>query len=282
MGKRLERQALERIGKNWSKSSLTKEKLLSNVREFARFCESRYGLQRIDTLKPHMVESYLHSLHERGLAPSTMSGKLSAVREVAKAVGKANIVARDNSAYGVSRQGCRYNPQQANGAKLAEIRATLHTQAEGGDRVALMMRAADALRQQFGLRAKESLLTSKTIGRDGRTYLVVEGAKGGRPRELEVRTVGQQAAVRLVAGTAERLGNANHRLIPPELALKEAYDAQRNTWRALGGTRENGAHMHAERHAYAQARLGETGDRRTVAEELGHGRESVTAHYVHG
>lgn len=282
MGKSLEQQARELLGKDWSKASLTKEKLQANVREFARFCRSQYGLQRIDTIKSHMVQAYARSMHERGLAPATMADRMTAVRVVAGAVGKANIVARENAAYGISRAGTRLQPQMANAEKLAEIRAALEARAQAGDRVALMMRAADVLRQEYGLRAKESLLSARTTERDGRTYLVVEGAKGGRPRELEVRTPEQVAAVRLVRETAERLGNANHRIIPPEMTLKQAYDAQRNEWRALGGTRENGAQMHVERHAYAQNRLDETGDRKVVATELGHGRESVTAHYVAG
>lgn len=60
------------------------------------------------------------------------------------------------------------------------------------------------------------MLSSKVIERDGVRYVCVEGAKSGRPREREVRTMG----------------------------------------------------------------LEDTGDRRAVAEELGHGRESVTAHYA--
>lgn len=141
---------------------------------------------------------------------------MTAVRLMAQAVGKANIVARENAAYGISRAGTRCNPIQTNSERLPEIRAAITTRAEAGDRVALMMRAADALRQEFGLRAKESLLSSKVIERDGVRYMSVEGAKGGRPREREVRILG----------------------------------------------------------------LEDTGDRQAVAEELGHGRESVTAHYA--
>ncbi len=75
MGKHesLASQALARIGKDWSKSSLTREKLLSNTREFARHVASSYGLERIDHLKPGHIQSYVNSLHERGLSPSTMA-----------------------------------------------------------------------------------------------------------------------------------------------------------------------------------------------------------------
>ena len=108
MGKHgtLASQALARMGKDWSKSSLTREKLLSNTREFAQHVAKSYGLERIDNLKPGHVQSYVNSLHDRGLAPSTMA----AVRVIAAAIGKQNIVQKTNAAYGIER--VRVNPQE--------------------------------------------------------------------------------------------------------------------------------------------------------------------------
>lgn len=54
-------------GKNWSKSSLTREKLPSTVREFSRFVEAQYGLEKLKDLKPHMVKAYVSAMQERGL-----------------------------------------------------------------------------------------------------------------------------------------------------------------------------------------------------------------------
>ena len=73
-------------------------KLHANVKEFARFCERTYGLQKVDNIKPHTVEAYVRSMHDRGLAPSTMADRMTAVRVMAQAVGKANIAARENAA----------------------------------------------------------------------------------------------------------------------------------------------------------------------------------------
>lgn len=147
MGKNLAAQAMERLVKDWSKTCLTKEKLHANVKEFARFCERTYGLQKVDNIKPHMVEAYVRSMHDRGFAPSTMADRMTAVRLMAQAVGKANIVARENADYGISRAGTRCTPIQTNSERLAEIQAAITTRAETGDRVALMMRAANVLRQ---------------------------------------------------------------------------------------------------------------------------------------
>ena len=278
MGKTLERQSLDRMGKNWSKASLTREKLLGNVREFSRFVEGKYGLQKIDNLKPHMVNAYVSTLHERGLAASTKADKMTAVRELAEAIGKRNIVERHNSDYGIER--VRVNPQSVDHGHLVEVRQSIAERANQGDKVARMVQAADALRSEYGLRAKESLLSSKVEEKGGKMYLVVEGAKGGRPRELEVRTEGQLRAVQLVTETAKALGSGTARIIPPHMSLKEAYNAQRNLWRQCGGTRETGANMHGERHGFARERDADGATKSEIMAELGHGEDRSPASYL--
>jgi len=271
-------QALSRIGKDWSKSSLTREKLLANTREFATYVSRTFGLERIDNLKPGHVKSYVESLHSRELSPSTMADKLTAVREVASSIGKQNIVEKHNAAYGIER--IRINPQPVNHDRLQEVREKISARADQGDRIALMVRAADSLRVAFGLRAKESLMSSKVEIRDCKTFLTVEGAKGGRPRELEARTDAQMKAIQLAAETAKALGSATGRIIPPDMSLKQAYDAQRNFWRECGGTRACGANMHAERHNYARGRDAEGAARSTILSELGHGEDRSLSAYL--
>jgi site-specific recombinase XerC len=280
MGKHgtLASQALARIGKDWSKSSLTREKLLSNTREFAQHVAKSYGLDRIDNLKPGHVQSYVNSLHDRGLAPATMADKMTAVRIIAAAIGKQNIVQRTNAAYGIER--VRINPQTVNHDRLVEVRQAIADRADQGEKIAQMVRAADGLRVAFGLRAKESLMSSKVEVKDGKLFLTVEGAKGGRPRELEARTEGQLKAVQLVADTAKALGSATDRIIPPHMSLKQAYDAQRNLWRECGGTRAAGANMHGERHGYARERDAEGATKAAIMSELGHGEDRSPSAYL--
>lgn len=280
MGKQnsLVSQALSRIGKDWSKSSLTREKLLANTREFTSYVSRTFGLERIDNLKPGHVKSYVESLHARELSASTKADKLTAVREIASSIGKQNIVEKHNAAYGITR--IRINPQAVNHDRLQEVREKISARADQGDRIALMVRAADSLRIAFGLRAKESLMSSKISVRDGRTFLSVEGAKGGRPRELEAITEAQIKAIQLATETARALGSATGRIIPPDMSLKQAYDAQRNLWRECGGTRASGANMHAERHDYARGRDTEGATRSTILSELGHGEDRSISAYL--
>lgn len=274
----LERQACVKIGKDWSRSSLTREKLLSNVQEFAKFVHIKYGLEKLDNLKPKMIEAFVKSLHERGLSASTMAGKMTAIRELASAIGKQNIVARDNKTYGIER--IRINPQVVNPEKVAEIRGIIETKAQAGDKVAKMCLAADRLREAFGLRAKESLMSSKVYEKDGRQYLQVEGSKGGRPRDLEVKNELQHKAVQLVIETSKFLGSGTGRIIPTSMSLRQAYDGQRNLWRALGGTRESGANMHGERHSYARELKSGGASKAEIMIQLGHGGDRSPSAYL--
>jgi len=280
MGKHgtLASQALAKIGKNWSKSSLTREKLLSNTREFAQHIAKNFGLERIDNLKPGHIQSYVNSLHYRDLASSTMADKMTAVREIATAIGKQNIVQKTNAAYGIER--IRVNPQPVNHDRLVEVRQAIADRADQGDKVAQMVRGADALRVAFGLRAKESLMSSKVEVKNGKLFLTVDGAKGGRPRELEARTEGQIRAIQLIAETAKALGSTTGRIIPPHMSLKQAYDAQRNLWRECGGTRAAGANMHGERHSYARERDAEGAAKSAIMSELGHGEDRSPSAYL--
>jgi site-specific recombinase XerD len=68
---RLFKQTLDHIGKNWSKSSQTREKLINNLRHIAYFMAEQ-GLQHIQHMKTKHVERFIGDLKSKGLAPSTM------------------------------------------------------------------------------------------------------------------------------------------------------------------------------------------------------------------
>ena len=280
MAKSLNQQTRELVGKNYGKSSLTTEKLLSNIRTISNYLEEKYGLEKINNVKTHMVDSYFADKLEEGLSPATLTSHATAWREIADAVDKQNIVARTNLELGVDRTGAaRFQPKDADAEKISEIRDQLVERSETSLKDLALLAAHD-LREEFGLRAKESLMSSKVAEHDGKQYLQIEGTKGGRERELEIRTEAQMQAVEQAINVAQELGNANGRIIPPEMSLAQMYNYQRNTLASLGACKANGNNMHVMRHGYAQERLSESGDKKLVAEELGHGRESVVAHYV--
>lgn len=278
MGKPLASQALDKLGKDWSVASQTRESKLQATTRFADFVQEKFGLQNLQNLKPGHIEKYAGHLRET-VSARTAANYMSAVRDVCAAIGKASIVARSNSSYGFNVDS-RMNPMKLNIEKVSEIRGMLEARAAAGDRVSLMMTTAAEVREQFGLRHQEALLSCKVIEREGKHYLTVAGAKGGRPRELEVKTDGQRAAIARIAETAAGLGNANGRIIPPELSLRQARSAESREWRCLGGTRANSANMHAVRHEYAQSRVADGASRGQVNTELGHGEARSLGSYV--
>lgn len=266
---RLTNEARKLVGKNWSKSSLTREKLLQNIRAIAKFMASQ-GLQHISNMKSKHVGRYFDNLKSRGLAPSTMQNHATALRLIAGSIGKANIVPKSNNELGITRTD-RYKPVLANQAKLSTIRERL---AQTDQRLL----AAYDLRDAFGLRSKESLCSREIVERDGKLYLKVEGAKGGRPRQLEISTEKQVAAIRQVQQIIDAQGTRT--LIPDGTTLREYYNFQKNTLYSLGARRADGSNMHAQRHAFAQAEVSVGKNSGVVQTELGHGEQRTLRHYV--
>jgi site-specific recombinase XerD len=276
----LSRQALDRIGKDWSSGKGTREAKLQTIIRFCNFVESKFGLERIDNLKPGHVQAYANGLHQEGISARTGANYMAYVRDLCQAIGKGGIVAKDNANYGFGGVPRQY-PLDVNGDKIAEIRSQLDAKAAAGDRIAMMMSASAAMRDAFGLRQKEALLSAKVVVKDGKNCLEVKGAKGGRQREVPIRNEKQLTALDRVAATAKALGNANGRPIPPEIALKDAMRTESKVWHTMGGTRAAKANMHAQRHAYAQERLAEGASKAEVNRELGHGDQRSLGSYAH-
>jgi hypothetical protein len=97
---------------------------------------------------------------------------------------------------------------------------------------------------------------------------------------MEVRTEGQLRAIQLVSETSKALGSGTGRIIPPNMSLKQAYDAQRNLWAKYGGTRAAGGNMHGERHGYARERDSGGATKSEIMSELGHGEDRSPASYI--
>lgn len=260
------------FGKMHSASTLTAEKNIGNVERILQIIEKEFGLTNLDGIKTKHMERVFEVLQEKGLSNSTLASYATAARMIAEQINKKNIVPRTNAELGISRTGERLNPVQCNTEKMQEIRAGLYNKAE-------YLGLAHDMRGAFGLRAKESLVSSKVLSdAQGRQFLAVEGSKGGRPREIELRTPEQKAVLERVHGYLRATGQKS--LIPANLSLKQGLEAQKKALESCGAKKAYGTHAHALRHAYAQARASEGLSRDTIAQELGHGRADVVSHYV--
>lgn len=273
MGKhtdKLKHEARGIIGKNWSGGSLTREKLLGNLDRISEFAAAA-GYQHMSQIGGRFVTDFFEHLKAEGKSSSTISGYATAMRTLAGAIGKANIVPRTNESFGGSRAGTRLQPKEPDIGKLLEVREKLFQRAQ-------WLGIAHDLRASFGLRAKESLLSKVAfVDNRGRTLFEVKGTKGGRPRTLAVDTPEKGAAVAALKKYLAETGGKS--LIPSGMTLKQGYDFQRNVLHRLGATKANSANAHLSRHGYAQA-LKEAGvDRAAIAQDLGHGRIHVISHY---
>lgn len=255
------------------RSSLTQTKRYGDIGRLANMVEKKFGLERIENLKTKHITAVLQDLKQSGKALSTLQSYVTAARELSRAIGKQNLLPRENASLGISRPNDDRNRpvQAASPEQIAELRERL---AARGEWLAL----AHDLRQAFGLRAKESLLSVSVIRHpDGRESLQVRGAKGNRPREVPILSDAQRAVVQAVQ---QYIADRQESLVPPSMSLHQAYMVQKKTLEEVGARKANGTHAHALRHAYAQRRIAEGASRAEVARELGHGREEIIAAYV--
>lgn len=267
MATRLEYEARQLVGKNWSKGSGTVRKFLSNIRSIARFMESQ-SLQSIRHMKTKHIEKYFTALRERGLTASTLQNHATAMRALAHAIGKKNICPRTNRELGIVRTG-RYAPKTADMERHAQIRELLYQKDE-------RLGIAHDLRQAFGLRAQESI-TARVVTRSVEELLRVIG-KGGRIREISINTAEKQAAVDAMKQIATQQKTPG--LIPADMNLKQFYTYQKNTISRLGGTKKNDANMHSLRHHHVQEMKTNGVPVEERVEETGHSRLDSDRHYA--
>jgi len=261
-----------------------RERLLSQMAN--QLLELGYRRLQPRSLKPKHVEALVSLWKDQGLGIGTVKNRLAVLRWWAAKVNKANVVARDNGAYGIGER--QYvaqtsKAQDLDPRKLAKVkdpylRLTLRLQAE------------------FGLRREEAIKFSPRYAvRQDHICLKASWTKGGRERSVPISRESQRALLeeihRFVGGGA---------LIPPDrnyVQQLRCYESQ-----------TKGAELrklHGLRHAYAQRRYRElTGwrapvaggparktlspeqrefdveARATVTAELGHTRLDITNTYL--
>ncbi len=246
------------------------------------------GYQRMQakSLKPKHVDALVSHWNDQTISVGTFKNRLSALRWWANKVGKADIIARDNSAYGIGNRS--YVGEQSK-AKLLDEKQ-LGKVSDEHVRLSLRLQSA------FGLRREEAIKFSPNYAiKNDHIKLKASWTKGGRARSVPIRYDEQRQLLEEVKTLAK--GGA---LIPPERNFVE----QRNRYDRQ--VRDAGIkNPHGLRHAYAQRRYEELtgwksplaggpatkslsseqraldkGARETVSRELGHDRESITRTYL--
>lgn len=238
------------------------------------------------SLKPKHVQSLIGRWQAEGLAVGTIKNRMVQLRWWAEKIGKQNIVARDNTHYGIGNRQYVTNLDKARQLAAAEL-----------DRITDPYTAMSLrLQAAFGLRRGESIkIRPEWADRGDRLMLKDSWTKGGRAREIPIRNAGQREVLdvaRLLAGRGSLIP-AGQRYV--EQLRRFEYQC------AVAGIHR----VHGHRHQYAQTRYREltgwpapaaggprsqelTPAQRTIdrearlaiSAELGHEREQITAVYL--
>lgn len=237
--------------------------------------EQNIQIRSISQLKEKNVENWLRKGREKGLSARTLQNRLTAVRAVLKEAERYDTLSRlENTAKkvgfaGASRDGVRKPPTDE------QLNRLLENVNHQGVRICL------ELMNEFGLRQKEAVMSAASLDkwlkdiindRHGR-FQLVQGSKGGRPREIWPNDPTKAAA--LVSRAIEYARQNGGKLIQGD--LKQAL-GRFNREAASAGFK--GLHSpHSLRYAFAQrtiSRLLQQGwDKRLAlsfaSQVLGHG-----------
>jgi site-specific recombinase XerC len=248
--------------------------------------ELGYRDMHATSLKPKHVEALVERWKAEPLSPGTIKNRMSAIRWWAEKIGKQNVVAKDNAHYGIpDRQ------HVGNVSKARELTGgDLEKVTDPYTSLSLKLQAA------FGLRRAESIKIRPAWADRGATLVLkASWAKGGREREIPIRTDAQ----RQVLDEAKAFASKGS-LIPTGMRYVDQLRRFQHQCAKAGIH-----HVHGQRHAYAQTRYRElTGwnapaaggplsknlmpaqkavdreARLTISAELGHSREQVVAIYI--
>jgi len=261
-----------------------RERLLSQMAN--QLLELGYRRLQPRSLRPKHVEALVCLWKDQGLGIGTLKNRLAVLRWWAAKVNRANVVARDNGAYGVGERhyvAKTSKAQDLDPKKLAKIK---------NPHVRLSLR----LQAEFGLRREEAIKFAPSYAvREDHICLKASWTKGGRERSVPITRESQRALLeeihQFVGGGA---------LIPPHRNYVQQLRCYESQTKAAELKK-----LHGLRHAYAQRRYRElTGwpapvaggptrkglspeqreiddeARATVTAELGHSRHAVTNSYL--
>jgi len=248
--------------------------------------ELGYRHMQPKSLKPKHAEALVAHWRGQGISIGTLKNRLAALRWWAGKVNKQNVIARDNTAYGIGSR--TYVAEHSKAQALDETRLSLI--ADEYVRMSVRLQAA------FGLRREEAIKFRPGYAMQGdHIQLKSSWTKGGRARTIPI-TNDEQRYLLVKAKALARGGS----LIPADKNyVQQLRRYEHQTARA--GLKK----LHGLRHGYAQQRYLEltgqpcpaqggtssrdlspeqraidTKARLKISSELGHVREAITAVYL--
>jgi len=245
-----------------------------------------YRSMKAQSLKPKHIIALTNLWNTQGISIGSQKNRLSALRWWATKIRKQNVVAKNNSAYGIRSRTFvtnRSKSQELNLYKLTKI-------SDPRTRLSLRLQAA------FGLRREEAIkFRPRYAIQDDHIKLKSSWCKGGRARSIPITNENQRKVLADVSAYVKG-GSLIHS------SLNYAQQLHRYEGQTL---RAGFSKLHGLRHGYAQRRFeslagfpcpakgGPTSKELTIGQrslnkearaiissELGHSRESITAVYL--
>ena len=144
------------------------------------------GDLRADDLEPEHVEMLVERWLSEGLSAGTLKNRMTTLHWLAEKIGKQNIVARTNAAYAIPDRVYVTNVSKAKALDMNKLEIVTDPYA------ALSLR----LQERFGLRREESIkIIPAWADRGNHLVLKAPWTKGGREREIPIRTLEQRQLV---------------------------------------------------------------------------------------
>jgi integrase len=265
---------------------------------FKQLRELGFKLETVESfLEKHMV-ALIREWERRGLSPATIQSNISIFRVFANWIGKAGMI-QGSEKYVTdpsSVKRCTIAKEDKSwDAQGVDIQTKILEVAEKDPRAAMALE----LQHAFGLRAREALQLRPHIADKGVYLHLHAGTKGGRERIVPIDTAYKRE---VLERAKEFAANKSSSISDPAKRLSQVKNHYYFVLRECGIKRINGITTHGLRHGYAHERYqmiaGEMAPvkesatvcqvdreddraaRIEVAQELGHGRESVTTHYL--
>lgn len=246
--------------------------LRDTASDFAKFCKAE-GIKKASKIKAETVSKWLQQKADEGCSESTIKTYMSRMA-------KLGLVVREKYGVNVDYRGEMPKLKEKSDEKLRTVAMSRDDLSKALDTMRPMSksRIAIELSAAFGLRVSETVKIKAEHVDMQKGVLHIVGAKGGRNRDLWIRTDAQKQALEKALRLDKHVGGYL-------LAVKagSVNKALSRALEKLGITKYNDhkTGLHSIRKMYATERYNELRNRGmthktawgTVSEELGHGRD---------
>jgi hypothetical protein len=284
MSRKTELEAdLKRVGYQLGGAHLTRQARSATFNTFANTMRQLgYGIQSVHQIGGKHLAAFVAQRAAKGISSRTRANELSHLRAVLVQVGKQGLAknpAYSNSALGIERGSRIGTKQPLSDVTIRGFQERMEHLGRAGIGTTLELQRALGLREAEAIRAgqTETLSRWQRELRERGAVRVVEGTKGGRPRDVHPANVDRALAAIQRAQTVLHVTGQRYLVACADgsaaKGLKQAIGVYRNLcYRA-------DVQSHAARYAFAQERLqayraqgySEREARAAASQDLGHG-----------